>query len=52
MVVARFAAVVGFLQDNRLTNRQLLKDGESPPGDFAIRTSDFTDDGNSVIKMG
>ena len=44
-----FIAFVGFLQDNDLTRRPLLKPGEVPDDTFEIWESDLTEEGVQVV---
>jgi hypothetical protein len=48
----RFRILSDFLQDNGLTVRVLLPDGMEPSDDFAIRSSDLTEEGLEVMKKG
>jgi hypothetical protein len=48
----RFKVIVAFLQRNGLTVRELLQPNEEPKDDFAIRTSDLTEEGLEVMKKG
>jgi hypothetical protein len=49
-VKKRFRVLVRFLQENRLTVRQLLSDEDEVRSDFGIRTSDLTNEGCQVMK--
>ena len=48
----RFMIIVDFLQRNGLTTHKLLRPGEVPTDDFAIRKADLTVEGMEVIKKG
>ncbi len=50
--VRTFRSLVGFLQDNGLTVRRLLSEGEGMPDDFQLKKSDLTDDGFLVMQKG
>lgn len=48
---SRFRALVVFLQNNGLTCRTLLGEGEQVPDDFALRKSDLTPEGLRLIRL-
>lgn len=48
-VVARFRAFISFLQDHRLTNREILAPGETPDTTTKIMRSDLTDEGYALV---
>lgn len=48
--LARFKAVVDFLQRNGLTKKTLLGERDEPTESFCIRASDLTDEGLSLMK--
>lgn len=48
----RLRLMAEFLQQNRLTARQLLAPGEEPNEEFGIHTSDLTDLGCMVMMKG
>jgi hypothetical protein len=48
----RFAIIADFLQRRGLTTRVLLRPGQQPDDNFAIRVADLTSEGFEVIKKG
>jgi len=47
---ARFRTLIGFLQENKLTRRELLPVDHAVPPDFKLSSDDLTDEGYALIR--